>query len=131
MKTRKRPVALLALILLAAGVVSGVLLAMNSSNARAQDALRRVMATPGGNPWRLFPTKPGSAPCKLWGGGVVTTYTLGTCSTSVTLAKNGQADVRFHGSWGSGWLLWEYRVSGDGHVTPIRSDGNVIPGEGE
>ncbi|HST24922.1 MAG TPA: hypothetical protein VLJ76_02940 [Gaiellaceae bacterium] len=99
-----------------------------SGDSAAKDAVRHVIAQDG-NPWRLFLTKPGSISCRIQAGGVVTTILHGTCSTLVTVHKDGSAVVRFVEAWGSSSASYtmEYTVAKSGRITGYRNYGVTPP----
>lgn len=118
----------LALVVLAVAVAG---CGGSDSTARAREALHAVFAR-SLNPWHLFPAKPGSRACTVYTGGVVSVPHHGTCSTLVTLKKDGSAVVRLHGWWDHNavWHFWEYSVSTGGRVIPLLDVGTLTPGEG-
>ena len=118
----------LALVILAVAVAG---CGGSGSAGRAREADHDVFAR-AVDPWHLFLAKPGSTTCTIYSGGVLSVPHHGTCSTLVTLKKDGSAVVRLHGWWDhhAAWHFWEYSVSDSGRVTGLLDEGNFTPGEG-
>ena len=89
-----------------------------------------MLASPhGGNPYRLFPSKPTSVHCRIPAGGIKETLLPGTCTTLVAVSENGSAVVRFVMTWGSGIAshTWAFSVSKSGRVIGRREYGQPPP----
>jgi hypothetical protein len=100
----------------------------SSSSERASKAIREAGAIFRSGP-NLFPQRPGSTSCRIPAGGVTSHYVAGTCTTRVSVGKDGSAVVKLVETWGNGAAshTWQFTVSPDDHVTDSGEHGDVPP----